>query len=52
MDPERMELRGRAIAEEELKPHLQEVLDIILEEDMIMREQKMVGECLEYTLKN
>lgn len=32
-DPEKMELRGREMVEEVLKPRLQEILEIILEED-------------------
>ncbi len=43
---------GKALCEEKLKPHLQKVLNIILEEDQFTRTQHTIGECLEFTLKH
>ena len=47
-----MNLRGNLLVENKLKPHLQKVLDAILDEDMECRNSKTVGECIEYVLND
>ena len=38
--------KGKAISEEIIKPYLQEILDILLEEDQVARINRDLGECL------
>lgn len=51
MDPTRYENNPKKCIEEKLKPKLQNVLDVILHEDLQNRENKTIGDCLEYILK-
>ena len=51
MDPVKLETSSRKCLEEELKPKLQSMLDIILTEDTLNRDDKTIGDCLEFTLK-
>ncbi|CDW80011.1 UNKNOWN [Stylonychia lemnae] len=51
IDPEKYENNSKKCIEEKLKPRLQQVLDAILQEDLENRENKTIGDCLEYTLK-
>jgi len=52
MDPTKYEDRAQIFLDEKLKPRLQTVLDAILIEDEELREQKTIGDCLEYVLKH
>lgn len=51
MDPTKYEDSSKRYLEDKLKPRLQEVLDAILSEDEDLREQKTIGDCMEYVLK-
>jgi hypothetical protein len=51
MDPTRYENNPKKVLEEKLKPKLQKVLDSVLAEDLLNRENKTIGDCLEHILK-
>ena len=51
IDPTKYEDRADTFLEEKLKPKLQDVLDSILSEDEELRQQKTIGDCLEFVLK-
>lgn len=51
MDPTRYENNPKKVIDEKLKPRLQAVLDSLLKEDEGNRENRTIGDCLEYLLK-
>ena len=51
LDPWKHQHNADTCINEFLKPHLQVILDAVLEEDHRNRESKTIGECLEFILK-
>lgn len=51
LSPDKWENQSRKYLEDKLKPKLQKILDIILNEDVANRDNKTIGDCLEFILK-